>query len=363
MLYFIYCCGIPYEPCSLPNEVLQDIVLFFNEDACNKFIDTSALLWNLLLHKSKFSTTFTVWNHRQWFLQSKQILKNLPIVKIISNTQGLYFQLSGPEYAIAAFKRFTSRKFHERIAVSCNIPRKRVTIFLEPSIHQAPGQLKNSRVCKRIMISSSGEKSDGNPSGGSSNLSVSGGNSDGDSSGGSSDLSLSGGNSNGNPSGGRSVFSLSGGNSDGNPSGGQSDCDSVSEDEIQVSKSSRKRKAHSIKAKKKNVNRWKEFTAAGNPRAPSMEIYLDWIVSAWSRFQLSLLLNCGITICHDESEDGLVHCFKEHGLIPDGEFDLMEARYAMDQVTAAEEADVGEDEENAYISNESLQFESDDYDI
>uniref|UniRef100_A0A915EHB6 HTH psq-type domain-containing protein n=1 Tax=Ditylenchus dipsaci TaxID=166011 RepID=A0A915EHB6_9BILA len=81
------------------------------------------------------------------------------------------------------------------------------------------------------MISSSGEKSDGNPSGGSSNLSVSGGNSDGDSSGGSSDLSLSG------------------GNSDGNPSGGQSDCDSVSEDEIQVSKSSRKRKAHSIKAK------------------------------------------------------------------------------------------------------------------
>uniref|UniRef100_A0A915E9N1 MADF domain-containing protein n=1 Tax=Ditylenchus dipsaci TaxID=166011 RepID=A0A915E9N1_9BILA len=56
---------------------------------------------------------------------------------------------------------------------------------------------------------------------------VSGGNSDGDSSGGSSDLSLSGGNSNGNPSGGRSVFSLSGGNSDGNPSGGQSDCDSV----------------------------------------------------------------------------------------------------------------------------------------
>uniref|UniRef100_A0A915D0F5 Uncharacterized protein n=1 Tax=Ditylenchus dipsaci TaxID=166011 RepID=A0A915D0F5_9BILA len=37
------------------------------------------------------------------------------------------------------------------------------------------------------MISSSGEKSDGNPSGGSSNLSVSGGNSDGDSSGGGAD--------------------------------------------------------------------------------------------------------------------------------------------------------------------------------
>uniref|UniRef100_A0A915DR82 DUF2007 domain-containing protein n=1 Tax=Ditylenchus dipsaci TaxID=166011 RepID=A0A915DR82_9BILA len=72
-----------------------------------------------------------------------------------------------------------------------------------------------------------------------------------------------------------------------------------------------------------------------------MEIYLDWIVSAWKSLSSESIAksfkDCGITICHDESEDGLVHCFKEHGLIPDGEFDLMEARYAMDQVTAAEE--------------------------
>uniref|UniRef100_A0A915E4S7 F-box domain-containing protein n=1 Tax=Ditylenchus dipsaci TaxID=166011 RepID=A0A915E4S7_9BILA len=53
MLYFIYCCGIPYEPCSLPNEVLQDIVLFFNEDACNKFIDTSALFVELVAPQVK----------------------------------------------------------------------------------------------------------------------------------------------------------------------------------------------------------------------------------------------------------------------------------------------------------------------
>uniref|UniRef100_A0A915DXZ7 Uncharacterized protein n=1 Tax=Ditylenchus dipsaci TaxID=166011 RepID=A0A915DXZ7_9BILA len=69
-----------------------------------------------------------------------------------------------------------------------------------------------------------------------------------------------------------------------------------------------------------------------------MEIYLDWIVSAWESLSTESIAksfkDCGITICHDGSEDGLVHCFKEHGPIPDGQFDLIEARYAMDQVTA-----------------------------
>uniref|UniRef100_A0A915CU80 Uncharacterized protein n=1 Tax=Ditylenchus dipsaci TaxID=166011 RepID=A0A915CU80_9BILA len=60
------------------------------------------------------------------------------------------------------------------------------------------------------------------------------------------------------------------------------------------------------------------------------------------------------------SEDDQVHCFKPHGPIPDGLFELMVARSLIRQVAVAEEVDLEEDEENeytGYISDESLDLD------
>ena len=78
--------------------------------------------------------------------------------------------------------------------------------------------------------------------------------------------------------------------------------------------------------------------------------------------QVFYFSDCGITIYHDGSEDNQVHCFKEHGPIPEGLFELQMARQLGKQDKAVEEVDAEEDEENGYMSDESLEFENDDYD-
>uniref|UniRef100_A0A915DME4 RRM domain-containing protein n=1 Tax=Ditylenchus dipsaci TaxID=166011 RepID=A0A915DME4_9BILA len=90
MLFFVYSCRIPHKPCCLPNEVLQDIVLFFNQDACNKFIDLS----------------------RRW---------DRDLMFCNSNRHGLFIKLSGPQDARLVFERFHGRKFYGVIAVASYI--------------------------------------------------------------------------------------------------------------------------------------------------------------------------------------------------------------------------------------------------
>uniref|UniRef100_A0A915EP13 PX domain-containing protein n=1 Tax=Ditylenchus dipsaci TaxID=166011 RepID=A0A915EP13_9BILA len=64
---------------------------------------------------------------------------------------------------------------------------------------------------------------------------------------------------------------------------------------------------------------------------------------------------CGITISHDGSEDDHIHCFKEDGPIPEGPFELMVSRSAIQQAAGlAEEVDKEQDDENGYLSDESL---------
>uniref|UniRef100_A0A915D640 Domain of unknown function DB domain-containing protein n=1 Tax=Ditylenchus dipsaci TaxID=166011 RepID=A0A915D640_9BILA len=64
------------------------------------------------------------------------------------------------------------------------------------------------------------------------------------------------------------------------------------------------------------------FTTGSNPRAPSMEVYLDWIVRAWDALPKNQVINsfkvCGLTNAGDGSEDDFIHCFKAHGPIPEG---------------------------------------------
>jgi hypothetical protein len=106
-----------------------------------------------------------------------------------------------------------------------------------------------------------------------------------------------------------------------------------------------------------------EFTSGGNPRPPSINVYLEWIVEAWKGISKEAIeksfKDCGISINTDGSEDKLIHCFKEHGAIPDGRLMLQDARKTfqnnMEVLNFAEEIDENEDEDIKYDSDESIE--------
>eukprot|EP00117_Sycon_ciliatum_P032257 scpid93390/ scgid25053/ Pogo transposable element with KRAB domain len=66
----------------------------------------------------------------------------------------------------------------------------------------------------------------------------------------------------------------------------------------------------------------KEVTCGGNPRPPPIAMHLQWVVDAWNGFSTDLLeiffKACGIMNDLDGLEDDQIHCFKPHGLIPEG---------------------------------------------
>uniref|UniRef100_A0A915E2B0 Uncharacterized protein n=1 Tax=Ditylenchus dipsaci TaxID=166011 RepID=A0A915E2B0_9BILA len=80
-----------------------------------------------------------------------------------------------------------------------------------------------------------------------------------------------------------------------------------------------------------------EFKSGGNPKAPLMDVYLQWIVDAWKSLPDAAIAN----------EDNRIHCFKEHGPIPQGQFELLAARSSVRQAAGAEEKNKEEDEEMA----------------
>uniref|UniRef100_A0A915M0N2 Uncharacterized protein n=1 Tax=Meloidogyne javanica TaxID=6303 RepID=A0A915M0N2_MELJA len=71
-----------------------------------------------------------------------------------------------------------------------------------------------------------------------------------------------------------------------------------------------------------------EFTASGNPRAPSLDIVLDWVYRAWSELSKDLIVNsfvaCGLSNPLDGSADSSIACFKSDG--PIGERGLVVLR-------------------------------------
>jgi hypothetical protein len=80
----------------------------------------------------------------------------------------------------------------------------------------------------------------------------------------------------------------------------------------------------------------KEWTKGGNPRAPPMNVYLQWIVDAWEGINKEVISQsfkvCGITNAEDGSEDSEIHCFKENGPIPTGRALLTKAREKAEEI-------------------------------
>jgi hypothetical protein len=121
-----------------------------------------------------------------------------------------------------------------------------------------------------------------------------------------------------------------------------------------------------------------EWTVNGNPRPPSMDVYLEWISVAWDSlskesikkllkvvfglnngiFTIKIMfLDCGIMVCHDGSEHVQIHCFKPHGPVSEGRVLLQEARAGIQPgIPLEEDIDEEQDEENGYSSDESIEF-------
>ncbi|KAH7717633.1 pogo transposable element with KRAB domain-like protein [Aphelenchoides avenae] len=66
----------------------------------------------------------------------------------------------------------------------------------------------------------------------------------------------------------------------------------------------------------------KEFTASGNPKALSMDVYLQWVVDAWQSVIEDIIEHsfkvCGLMTTLDGIEDDIIHCLQLNGQIPHG---------------------------------------------
>lgn len=113
----------------------------------------------------------------------------------------------------------------------------------------------------------------------------------------------------------------------------------------------------------------KSYTKSGNMRAPSMEVYLMWIVDAWDQLPKNLIINsfkgCGLSNALDGSEDYKIHCFKSDSSIPSGQELLQQARAKADISTDEPTQQLNIDDEGVenvgecYNSDVSLDFQCD----
>jgi hypothetical protein len=85
---------------------------------------------------------------------------------------------------------------------------------------------------------------------------------------------------------------------------------------------------------------------------------LDWVYRAWDSLPKEAIqksfLDCGITVSTDGSEDDHIHCFKEHGPVPEGRELLKKARHECESITLDEEIDAEQDD-NDYDSDASIE--------
>jgi hypothetical protein len=98
----------------------------------------------------------------------------------------------------------------------------------------------------------------------------------------------------------------------------------------------------------------RELTTGGNPRPPSMDIYLQWIVNAWAELKPETIEKsfkvCGITNANDGSEDELIHFLKSSDT---GRALLKEGRAAKNQSA------IRNDENNEDVPEEDFAYDSD----
>ena len=108
----------------------------------------------------------------------------------------------------------------------------------------------------------------------------------------------------------------------------------------------------------------KSYTKSGNMRAPSMEVYLKWIVDAWDQLSKDLIIKsfkgCGLANNLDGSEDCKIHCFRSDGPIQTGQELLKQARnnaYINGTRELIQQLDINaESNENDEDSDASLDF-------
>jgi hypothetical protein len=101
----------------------------------------------------------------------------------------------------------------------------------------------------------------------------------------------------------------------------------------------------------------REYTAAGNPKAPALEVVLDWIARAWQELSKDVIIKsfkaCALTTSIDGSEDDQIACFKQCGSIgPSGVETLRQLR------AIGMARDGLDDDEDAGLSDEDEQEEA-----
>uniref|UniRef100_A0A183BK65 HTH CENPB-type domain-containing protein n=1 Tax=Globodera pallida TaxID=36090 RepID=A0A183BK65_GLOPA len=97
-----------------------------------------------------------------------------------------------------------------------------------------------------------------------------------------------------------------------------------------------------------------EYTAAGNPKAPALEIVLDWVDRSWQELSKELIIKsfevCGLTTTIDGSGDDRIACFKPNGSIGARGIELLREfrgkETMKDGRNDEEEAGLSEDENN-----------------
>lgn len=102
----------------------------------------------------------------------------------------------------------------------------------------------------------------------------------------------------------------------------------------------------------------KDKTKGGNLKGPSIDVYLNWIVTAWEGLGNDLISHsfkyCGISNKLGGSEDDLIHCFKSDIELDDGLTESKNQRNIseVNEIVAQFEqvVDLEQDLENGFIS-------------
>jgi hypothetical protein len=102
------------------------------------------------------------------------------------------------------------------------------------------------------------------------------------------------------------------------------------------------------------LNGEKTFTSGGNMRAPPLQIFCEWIATAWASLDKEMIAksfkSCGVSINTDGSEDGMISCFKEGRECADA-FPILKKKWAeMETVNALEQEEI--DLEEIYSASE-----------
>ncbi|KAH7704383.1 pogo transposable element with KRAB domain-like protein [Aphelenchoides avenae] len=84
-----------------------------------------------------------------------------------------------------------------------------------------------------------------------------------------------------------------------------------------------------------------EATAAGDPKPPPPEVYLEWVLEAWNHGVtkdniVNSFKTCGITTALNGSKDHLIHCLNDGNEMPNGCYKLAQKREEVEAANRAE---------------------------